>query len=477
MEWVAGIQDNTGNTQEVRSLLPYAGASSADLFATSIRGIWAAGTSSEDPDLEIEFASQSGNAGYGISTNVVVSGGHYLVYCDEVNGTYVYNGVSWSKVTMGNGAGQIAGVDPAHLVFCTVFKDRLWFVEKSTASAWYLPLGQISGAASEFPMGLKFAHGGTLVGLWSWTYDGGSGSDDSLVALSSSGDVLVWQGTDPSDPDFFGLKGVWFVDKPPAGRRVASDFGGDLLLLTRQGVTAMSRLVVGIPDARAEQLTAKIANLFASLMDSRADTLGWSLVKHPEDNTLLITVPLGSDGVSYQLVQSVASKGWFLYRDLDMRCATSWDGGLYFGDGAASVWRNTGYVDGIRLSDPNTFTPIDWGLITAFSDLGEPAQKQVQLLRPLLKAEGTTPSVSVNARYEYNTDELDPVALIFGTEGSLWDVAEWDVDMWSGDLPPVSPVRGATGMGTAVAVAVRGTSTTRTVLVGVRVLFTSGGFL
>lgn len=471
VEWVTGMEE------EVRTLLPFSGVTTNRLFAATETGLWDASNATEAPTQVVTFEASGPTSGIGISTNIVTAGGHFLIYCDELNGMYAYDesGATWVKVANGAGPEEVDGVDPGDFVFCMVFKERLWFVERNTSSAWYLPPGQVYGTATEFPMGVKFRHGGALVGLWDWTYDGGSGADDSLVAISGGGDVLVWQGVDPEDVTF-GLRGVWYVGKPPYGRAVASDFGGDLLILTRQGVTPMSRLVVGIPDARAEQLTVKIANLFNAFMETRAEQPGWSITRHPEDNTLLITVPQAADAAQYQLVQSVATKGWFLYRDLDMRSAVEWDGQLYFGTTDGRVLKNTGYLDGVLLSDVTAYSPIDWALVTAFSDLGAPSQKQVQLLRPLFKVDGTPPSARLQAKYQYNTSGLDPVILALGGAGS-WGSMVWGIDVWGGEGAPVAPVRGATGMGSSVAVAVRGVSISRTVLIRIEVLFTAGGFL
>jgi hypothetical protein len=40
------------------------------------------------------------------------------------------------------------------------------------------------GTVTSWDFGSKFKHGGNLVGLWSWTVDGGIGIDDYLVAIA-----------------------------------------------------------------------------------------------------------------------------------------------------------------------------------------------------------------------------------------------------------------------------------------------------
>lgn len=461
----------------VRTLMSFRG-NSTRLFAATDAGIQDVSAGGTSQALEIAFATTAANAGYGSWVVVQAAGGRFGLYADEENGLYAYTetGNTWAKVAMGPGAGQIDGVDPDNLAFVTVHKGRVWFVEKSTASAWYLPIGQVFGTAQEFPVGLSFKRGGSLVGLWSWTYDAGAGADDSLVFFSAEGDVLVYQGTDPSSADTWGLRGVWYAGPLPAGRRIASEFGGDLSFLTTQGLNTMSRLVVGEPNKQAQALTEKIANLVTVLMSQRASFLGWSIHQHPEDNTLVIIVPQGSGDEPLQLVQSLSTKGWFIHRGLRMTCATVHDKQFHFGTDSGTVNINTGYLDGIVLADTNAYTPVDWALLTATTDLGLPAQKQVGMIRPLILSEGGEPSVAVEARYRYSQTELDPVSLVSGT-GDVWDSGLWDVALWAGQYTPSQPVRGATGMGTAVAIAIRGTSVSRTVLVGLDVTFVPGGFL
>lgn len=474
-EWCTGLTGDSDNI--VRALLSFTGSSAVKLFATTSSGIWDITTPSASPTKVVSFPSVVGSAGYGTACVVVAAGGYYLMYADEENGLYRYaeSGATWTKVASGVGAGQISGVDPAHVAFVTPFKGRVWFVERDTDSAWYLPAGAIAGVAVKFPMGMGFRHGGALLGLWSWTYDGGAGVDDSLVALSTTGDVLIYQGTDPASASTFALRGVWYAGSLPAGRAVATSSGGELLLLTRQGVLPLSLLVSGA-DTLAQAATVKIANLLTALQAQRSSSRGWAMVAHPEEAAFLVLVPQGTGEYPMQLAQATASKGWFVWRDLDMVSATAWEKQLYFGTSDGRVCVNTGPVDGVTLADPNAFEAIDWSLLTAATDLGVPVQKQVTLLRALILSDGIAPSYDVEARYGYSTDEVDPVSLAIGV-GDVWGSGLWDTAVWAGTSTPSQEVRGATGIGSEVAVAIRGVSVSRTTLVGIAVTYTSGGFL
>lgn len=477
-EWCTGLTGVT--TDAVRTISPFSGSTSSDgrLFAATEAGIYEVSASTTTPTLEIAFPTASTNSGYGVSVNVVTSAGHFLLHCDEVDGLFVYTEAtsSWEHISQGVGPTQINGFNPNRAAFVAVFKGRVWFVERDTSDAWYLPVGQIYGTATRFPFGSVFREGGFLVGLWNWTYDGGAGIDDSLVAISSGGDVLVYQGTDPSSATAFALRGVWQIGTPPAGRRIASTSGGDLLLLSRQGLVPISRLVVGAVGAQ-EYATAKISNLINRLMQERASFRDWGIALQPEDNVLMLLVPRGNNAETLQLAQSVASRGWFPYSGLPMLSAGVWMGQMYFGTEDGRVCIHTGYVDAVTLADPSDFTPVDWGLTSAFSNLGAPRQKRVQMLRPLLLSDGAPPTVGLAARYKYDLTPVDPVSLVITGEGATWDSATWDVDVWGGGTPPTQVTRGTTGMGVEVAVAIRGASVGRTVLVGIDVFFTQGGFL
>jgi hypothetical protein len=61
--------------------------------------------------------------------------------------------------------------------------------------------------------------------------------------------------------------------------------------------------------------------------------------------------------------------------------------------------------------------------------------------------------------------------------GSDWDVAVWDEDVCGGGVRNYELLRGATGLGHSVALAVRGTSTARTILVNLDALTEGGGWL
>jgi hypothetical protein len=479
-EWVTGLTGAADNY--VRTLLPFTGSAkngaNDKLFAVTSSGIWDVTASTETPVLSLAFGLTTGDAGHGHSTVMVTAAGHFLLYCDEVNGYHVYaeNSGSWTAVTMGGGATQVSGVNPAGFVHVHVHKNRVWFTEKDTGNAWYLAAGAIYGAATSLNMGRQFKAGGPLVGLYGWTYDGGSGIDDSLVGISNGGDVVIWQGTDPASASDFSLRGVWQVGPPPAGRDLTASVGGDVWILTRFGLLPISQLVVGNTFERSQLPTAKVANLFNAAMLSKASKKGWAMRLHPEDGTLVLMVPTNDGQATEQFAYSLTAKSWSQYRDLAIYSSAVLGGKFYYGTVDGKVGINDDYIDGRTLADPNSYTAVQWALLTSFQNLGNARQKQVQMLRPTFITEGAAPTYNAQARYRYDFTELSTVTE-GSTSGDLWDSAQWDAAIWAGDYQPTQNVTGTVGMGVDVAIAIRGTSITRTVFVGTDVFFTTGGLL
>jgi hypothetical protein len=95
------------------------------------------------------------------------------------------------------------------------------------------------------------------------------------------------------------------------------------------------------------------------------------------------------------------------------------------------------------------------------------------MLRPIVLG---SPGPVLEAKALYNYNLVEPTAPTGSPTGG-WDSDKWDVAVWGGDYTSSSGVQGACGMGRDVAIAVRGAARSRTVLVGVDVMFDQGGVL
>jgi hypothetical protein len=483
-----GTRVRTGYTEfannihlEAGTIIPFTGSTVANdrLFATGDDGIYdiSAGGVMGAPVLAFPVADS--HSPFGIWTNYTNSAGNFSLLTNETNGYYVYTegAGTWAKIAMGVGATQIAGVDPNNLVMLTIYKSRIWFVEKNSARAWYLPADAIYGTATVFNFGNKFKHGGTLAALYNWTVDGGEGVNDYLVAISTGGDVVVYLGDDPASATTFAQKGVWFIGPPPTGRRIAGSFGGELYLLSQYGLIPMSKLIAGsLVQQEDTNFAKKVSPLINAEMTLTRETHGWEVKLVPTENLLLISSPKRS-GIDYQqFVYSLNTPGWAVYREVPYLTGELWHGIFYFSDETGKVYIHQGNLDNVNIAG-TTFELINWSLLMPFFGYGADGfYHRIQFIRAIFLA-AQAPSYSTEARYDYDLDEaLAPPSASVVT-GAVWDTALWDIGLWTGDFTPVEAVRGGDGMGRVMSIGLNGSSGSRTILVKFDLLADQGGML
>lgn len=468
---------------DIRTVVPFQASVTANdkLFVMTQNGIFDITAGGAIGATVLAFATVDGTSGIGIWTNFVIdNGSHVCIYADETNGLYRYTeGGAWVRYIVGDltvdGGGHLAVA--ANLVFVMQFKSRLWFVERSSGRAWYLVAGAITGVCTLFNLGNKFNHGGAAVGIWSWTIDGGSGLDDLMVALSAGGDVLIYKGTDPASASTFGAVGQYFIGPVPAGRRQASNFGGELFILSQYGVLPMSALIAGRPvDEQDVYASRNISPLITTDMNNFRTQRGWEMRNIPGENVFLVSTPKQSNFPYKQYARSSKSRGWGIYQNLPYLTGDTWQGSFYFGSTGGVVYKITGNTDGVTLAGANGID-IQWTLLTAFSEFGETSlYHRIQFIRPVFRAAGV-PTLAVQSRYDYNTDDVTGAAASVAVTSYLWDGSSslWDTALWGGDSTTVQSVSAGSGIGRAMGIGMIGSSHAETMLIRIDVLFDSGG--
>ena len=375
--------------------------------------------------------------------------GAFLLVCNNDGGYSYYNGAAWATPAMGADVGQIDGIDPAKFVYVMEFKKRLWFIEKESTRAWYLPVSQIAGAAKEFNFGEQFAKGGKLVALVNWTVDGGAGVDDHLVAISSQGDVVIYKGTDPDDPTGFFLHGVWNVGPLPLGFRSVSMTGGDIHILSQFGVTPLSALLnsTQLGDIEGKRITYVIAPLLARLMRDYATLPGWQVMVLPSEELLVVTVPpsaLEHPGDIFAL--KITNGAWSMLRALPYTSFVNIDSAIFAGLLDGRVARAfDGPYDNVLIGE-NNGEPITCQVTPSYQPMGAPGvQKRFPLVRPTFLT-AITPSLTVQVLTDYGPPRPPSTPTLPVIDESLWDQALWDAAHWAG-LKEIKKWLGCSGVG------------------------------
>lgn len=464
----------------IQTMIPYTGSldngSEDKLWAANSDGIYNVSASTTTPVKDVDWLVKNAPAGRcSFSQFTNDGGGHFLLVADEENGLQLYEEATglWSVPAI---VGPTNGA--ADIVFVMSWKNRMWYIEKNSTSAWYSDVGVFGGTLTEFNFGSRFRYGGILAVLADWTLDSGEGPDDYIVAVSSAGDVIVYSGTDPSSSATFGLIGLWFVGAVPFGRRIISLYGGDMLLLSTYGLISMGALLEGKdPFSLEASLSWKIQAFINTALQATRAQFGWEIKIHPNLSRLVISSPLEAGKPFTQYVYDLNLKAWSIWNDMPMITSEQYKSEMYIGTGATpQVYKVEGTLDNVLLIGGAPLQ-VDWQILTSYQDMDQPEQfKRMQFMRPIFLA-AQKPSYTVRAYYDYDLSPLPSPVNAVPAGIALWDAGIWDLDIWGGGSIPFQPAVGAYGIGRTMAVAIRGRSQVETTLIAVGVMWDTGNLL
>lgn len=420
---------DTGETgKTIKTLMQWAGTSGNQLKACVNGKIYDVTTSTASSEVT------------GLSVNdwqwlnFATAGGNFLVACNGTDAVQNFDGTNWTTPTISGPTSSASFINVA------MHKKRLWFVEKDTLDAWYMPVSSIAGVATQFPLGSIFKLGGALVSIGTLSQDAGDGADDYIAFVTSKGEVAVYQGTDVSSSTTWAIVGVYRIDVP-IGYRHLLDVGGDLVITTTGGVVSMIKMMKN--DRSASQnaaITNKIQNLFSLYVQRYGSNSGWSGVVYPLGNWAVFNVPFSTTQFN-QLVMNTITGAWCQFINMNGYSWTLLGDDIYFGGTDGKVYQ----------ADTGTYQD-NGGVITAnvkqawnyFGSRGE--QKLFTLARPVIQTNGS-PSVL----FIINTDfqDIPPTGTISAgvPSSTLWGAATWGSGVWAGDSVVVTNWDAPTAIG------------------------------
>lgn len=437
--WVTGI------TGAVESLMSYSTPSGTEkLFAAANNAIYDVSAAGAVGSAEATGGTITNNRWQHI--NITTSGGSYLYAVNGVDKPILYDGTNWVRVD-GASTPAITGVTTADLVHITIFKNRVWFVQKNTLTAWYLPTQAVGGAAQAFDISSQCRRGGYLVAIGTWTLDAGDGVDDYLVFVTSEGEVLVYQGTDPASVATFAIRGRWEVGNP-IGRRCLQRYAGDLLVICQDGVLPLSKALISSRVNPRVALTDRIQFAMSEAATNYGANFGWQLMLYPSPNMLILNVPTTTTvgGAAAQYVMNTITGAWARFTGWDAACWEYHNGAVYFGTSTKVCLAWSGLDDmGVNIvADAKS----------AFNYFGSRVQKRFTLARPIISSSAVAPlAIGINTDF---SDSL-PAGTVSGSASSLslWGTGTWDSALWGGGSYIFKRWQGLAGIGFCAATRVR----------------------
>lgn len=434
----------TGLGSMVESLMSWTGPSSSKLFAAAGDSIFDVSSSGAVGAADIDSVT---NARWQ-HTMFAISSGSYLYIVNGDDAPRYYNGSSWTTPSLTG-----SGLTAADLIHVNVFKKRLFFVEKNSMNVWYAGIEAISGSLTKFALGSQADLGGYLVAMGTWTRDGGEGVDDFAVFITSRGQVIIYQGNDPGDADAWSLVGTFNIGAP-IGRRCLIKVGADLIVITEDGFSQLSRFLAASRSSDRAALSDKISGAVKAAVGAYRGLFGWEVCHYPAGNMMLFNVPMGSTAA--QFVSNSTTGAWCKFTGMNASCWEVHDNALYFGgDGAV-------YLADSGLDDDGA--NIEAAVKTAFSffrDRGR--EKRFSLVRPNFTVDGRV-DVAMRVNTDFGDAFPDSMPSFTSPGGAEWDEAEWDVAEWADAGRPTLDWQSVEAIGTYASVTMRTVSKNGSIL-------------
>lgn len=386
------------------------------------------------------WISLAGMGGWQLWTHFSTTGGDFMVFAGGGKGIMTYSRAGVGDTTTWNAgiSGSLTTVTVLNVVGIGQHAERLWLWTANSTDLHYLPVASMTGVAKKLPIGQFLQKGGNIVGVKSWTRDGGDGLDDYLCVFTDSGEVVVYQGYDPDDPDNWQKVGTFDIGMPNINLNASSRYmtfarqvlkvGGDIGIITTRGIAMMSELAqTNVSGHEKISITHKISALF---LDAIGRTSGsgferWYITEFPKENCLIIGHPITvADGTwsgsGYaQFVLSLDTDAWTRWF-LPAKFATvTKEGRLFFDTQTNNIGRNNQYLTETP-SDNGGAANIKWRIQTCFTTMKTTLNKSVSQVRPYINCSlGYTPVLELRTNFEN---------LAFVGSGNYTDIGKSVVD-------------------------------------------------
>lgn len=409
----------TGLPSQVESLFEFRSADSTQIISCSSNKIYT-GLNSSLIEIGTGFISDRWQ---GLMMN------NYLLLFNGADAPQKYDGTTLTTNTL-NGS----GLTPTDLVGATNFKNRLITWQNNACGFWYGVSDAISGTLNYFDLSYITKRGGYVVACATWSYDssGGTGLQARLVIFMSSGEAIVYEGTDPADAENWSIVGRFKV-APPISQRAILEYSGDILLVNKYDLISFSEV---FSSGENPSTQSKLVGAIGAAAAAYGSNFGWQLINYPVGGLIIVNVPLGNN-LFTQYVINTRSGGSSQFTNINSNCFVVFDDNLYFG-GNQEVYQGL-----VGLDDNGNY--IQFEIQNAYNNFGVNREKCLNYIIPYILADNDI-NFSYSLNYDFKQGELATAELLTN-EGHLWDTFYWDEVYWSPEAEIKSVQYGVKGQG------------------------------
>ena len=303
-------------------------------------------------------------------------------------------------------------------------KNRVYYWTGDSQNFYYsATVDTFQGNFTKFPVGLVGTFGGNIIMINTLTIDGGEGVDDLLCIVMTSGEVLLYSGSNPSSD--FALVGTFRIAEPINEKRAIAKLGGDVIVMTKEGYLPLSQVVrQDIVGNKAAAISEKIRGTVISQVAATGTTTGWQIFVSPDGDKVIFNYPTGDVDPFNQHVFNPIIRAWCIFENMPAHVWGQFNGDTYFGSASGVVFKVGG--------DADNGSDITGDLATAYNYFGDRgAVKRFSSVQPILDGE-TTIDFSFGVGVDLGSPRaIDVTQVSFASNLAAWDTATWDDFFWA----------------------------------------------
>lgn len=229
-----------------------------------------------------------------ISSNIIMADG----IADPVR----YDGSAFSNASFTT----TTGADPARFDCVIAHHDRLFFWRSGRGLEFYYgDVGAVSGGLARFPLDRLGNITGSIAAMVSLTVDAGHGMNDMLCIITTTGQMVIYEGLDPGDSADWRLTGR-VQAAAPVSREAFAEVGADAWMLTAQGVVSIGESLRASVMALASEITAPIAGEIMEAVEQGGGA--WSMTTAADGSMVVVSRAEGL--TAKQWVYYTQSRSW-----------------------------------------------------------------------------------------------------------------------------------------------------------------------
>lgn len=312
----------------------------------------------------------------------------------------------------------------ADLSYVWAYKNRLWFLQKESLTAWYLPVDQVGGELAPLFLGSEFGRGGSLIigQTWSLASGGGGGLSEQVVFVTTEGEVAVYQGSDPTDANDWRKVGVYRTGIP-LGPKAILRAGGDLIIGTTLGAVPLSQSIqVDFAALASVAISYPIDVPWNEAIETRGQT-GWTAAMWSEQQMAIFAPPVVAGREPSVFVSNARTGAWASFTNWPITCMETFNGRLLFGTA-------NGFIKDAMVGGSDDGQPYTGSYMPLFSDNGAPtSMKTAKMARATIRS-STALAEKLSCRFDFDTHLPPPPVVAPIGIGNEWNNAIWDQSVW-----------------------------------------------